>query len=151
MFQLISVTGVGKAFLAAATIFPVVGTAEEKKGEPATPHVLKEIDSNKAFENSLKTTGVTGLVHGSIPGTDMYVFVYGNPIQGGQHYSLIPKDNAMRKELEKTLRHQLVTINGKFLPQKTPQQHILLESIKVKEKWEPEVKFKYVNQPYLSL
>lgn len=107
--------------------------------------------ANNSISELLKTTGLTGLVHGSIPGSEMYVFVYGDPIRGGEHYSLIPLNDEIKAKLENIKRHQTVTITGKLLSKGTPQQHVLTEGIKVEKKWEPQVTFKYTNQPYFTL
>lgn len=151
----------GKIVLATAIGVPLAGCSPEKKEEqekkieqviPNNPHSSAgdTEEKKKEFEKLLSTNGVTGLVHGSIPRADMYVFVYGDPIQGGEHFSLIPQNDEIRSKLEKITRHQAVTINGKLLKKGTPQQHILVEAINPGTVWNPKVPFKYTKEPYFT-
>ena len=132
--------------LAALFALPVLGyTQTEDKGKVG-PHTQNAIvRKENTFENLLKTKGAKGLVHGSVPETDMYVFTDGNIF--GEHYSLIPKNNDIRMKLQKTSRHQEVTIFGKIVDKGTPQKHILVENIEPGKKWDPKVTFQYKEQP----
>lgn len=154
------ISGLKKVLVATVLAVPLAGCTENKKEEknttvqqtvPQNPHSGNDIKKTENdFEELLKTTGVKGLVHGSVPNSEMFVFVYGDPIQGGVHYSLIPSNNKIKTKLETTARHQSVIIKGELLNKGTPQQHILLEDIKRGEKWKPEVAFKYTNPKYYS-
>ncbi len=105
---------------------------------------VRSVIKNSEFEDSLKTKGAKGLIHASVPETDMFVFTAGNIF--GEHYSLIPKNNDVKTKLQNTTRHQAVTIFGTVVDKGTLQKHILVTNIEPGEKWEPKVKFGYKDQ-----
>lgn len=139
--------GLGKLAIATAASLPLLSSKETLAEKPATHPTIKNETNIKEL---LKTKGVTGLVHGSVPGSDLFVFVYGDPTRGGERFSLIPANDDIKAKLQKTSRHQSVTIKGTLQEKGTLQKHILLEDIKLGKVWNPEIKFKYTNQPYSS-
>lgn len=139
--------GFGKLAIATAASLPLLSSKETLAEKPAAPTTIKNENKN-SFEELLKTKGVTGLVHGSVPGSNLFVFIYGDPIRGGEHYSLIPANDDIKTKLQKISRHQSVTIKGTLEEKGTLQKHILLQDIKLGEAWSPKITFKYTNQPY---
>ncbi len=138
---------IGRIAFAALFALPVLGyTQDGNKDKLVTPHSQSAtVKKEDTFEALLQTKGAKGLIHGSVPETDMFVFTSGNI--SGEHYSLIPKNKDIRTKLEKTTRHQEVTIFGKAVGKGTPQKHILLENIEPGETWDPKVTFQYKDQP----
>lgn len=146
------VRGLGSLVLGTSAFLSLAGNAQEKKIESGTAPIHKnDLKTSEEFAKLLQTKGVTGLVHGNIPGAKMYVFVYDDPIAGGERYSLIPKNDDVKKKIESLSRHQVVTIFGKLSPKGTPQQHIVVDDLKAEKPWEPKVTFKYKDQPYRSV
>ncbi len=137
--------GFGKLAIATAVSLPLLNSKETLAEKPVTHPTIKDEINIKEL---LKTKGATGLVHGSVPGSDLFVFVYGDPIRGGERFSLIPANNDIKTKLQKISRHQAVTIKGTVDDKGTPQKHIVVEEIKLGEVWNPKIDFKYTSQPY---
>ncbi|MBI3308028.1 MAG: hypothetical protein HYZ79_01475, partial [Candidatus Melainabacteria bacterium] len=126
----------GKFVLATSFIIPTIGHSQETKVDKAnTPHT-ETIASKGSFEELLQTTGAKGLVHGSIPDLDMFVFTYGDLLKG-EHHSLIPKNDDVRSNLQKATRHQEIKINGQVVKKGTPQQHVSVEKVELGKAWDP--------------
>lgn len=152
------ISGAGKILVATAVALPLASCTKGNKEEgqrveqvaPTNPHDrTNSVEEKKnEFGKLLTTDGVTGLVHGSVPGSDLFVFIHGDPIRGGEHFSLIPLNDDIAAKLQKTSRHQAVTIKGTLEEKGTPQKHIVVEGIKLGEVWDPKVNFKYTNQHY---
>ena len=133
-----------KGVLATVLALPVLGYAQSESKDKQNPVPHTQTAVNKAIEikDLLQTKGAKGLVHGSVPETNMYVFVYGDPIRKSTHYSLIPANDTIKSELKKTDRNQVVTIYGDIVGKgtpETPQQHVIVKKIERGEIWEPKI------------
>lgn len=149
---------ISRVVIATAASLPLVGCWDKnkkveqvQKEEQVSPLVHPQQDSEKKdiFEELLQTKGAKGFMHGSVPGTDTFVFTYGEVLKS-EHFSLIPANDAIRAKLHETARHQAVTIHGKILSKATPQRHVLVEEIQVGDKWDPKFTFQYKEQPRIT-
>ena len=130
---------IGKVALATLFALPVLGYTQNENRGNLGPHLQDAIvKKDNTFENLLQTKGAKGLVHGSVPETDMYVFAYGDPIRS-THYSLIPANATINAELKKIARNQIVTIYGNTAGKGTPQQHVIVKKIEAGEVWNPKI------------
>ena len=127
---------ISRAVIAGLFTIPVLGYTQGGKLGPSPKDAIVKKDDT--FENLLKTKGAKGLVHGSVPETDMYVFAYGDPIRSTQ-YSLIPENDKVKAELTKIARNQIVTIYGDTVGKGTPQQHVIVKKIEAGELWNPKI------------
>lgn len=125
-------------------------TAHRKEENIIHPHVVKETKVSDNLESLLVGQGVKGLIHGSVPGMQMYVFTYGEGPRKSEHISLIPENEDIQKGLDAASRHQSLTIWGKILKKASPQRHILVSRIEKGDPWDPEVGFRSVPQSRLE-
>lgn len=96
----------------------------------------------RTMEELLKVDGAKGLIHGSIPGAELYVLTHGKSAIGAKRYALLPGGEDVREKLVATKRHQEVTIWGKLSKKDTPQEHIVVTRIDLGPQWKPEVSFR---------
>lgn len=111
------------------------------------PHRKAPVPPEKSMEEFLKGDGAKGLLHGSIPGAELYVFTHGKGAIGVKRYALLPEEEDVRKKLTATKRHQAVTIWGRLAKKDTPQEHIVVTRIDLGAQWKPEVSFRSVPAP----
>ncbi len=89
------------------------------------------VDVNEV-QKLLKTTGAEGWIHGAVESQGTYAFTFrGTDFFDYIVMSLVSTDPAMLKQLAAISRHDKVRIKGDFLPNPSPQKHILVSSIEV--------------------
>jgi len=98
-------------------------------------------DPMDEIKSKLAADGLMGLVHGADVERGLYVFSYHIPGDFFTRYnfSLLARSQAQRELLKTLQRHDRVLVKGKLGGQKTPQPHILIASIEVLEKYNPEI------------
>ncbi len=85
------------------------------------------------LERQLVTTGVEGWIHGSASAQSLYVFTYRTPgdFFDNIQMSLIALSPELVRSLGTFHRNDKVRVKGSFLPNPSPQEHILLSSIEL--------------------
>jgi hypothetical protein len=85
----------------------------------------------------LQRTGLIGSIHGSVPGSRMFVFTVREPDNFFKHqeFSLIAKDKKVLSVLNNLRRHDRICVQGRLISNPSPQKHILARSIQLEEKW----------------
>lgn len=91
------------------------------------------------IERLLTTSGVVVEVHGANPALDLFAVTYRSPRSFFDflHMSLVARDPQVIATLRGLGRHDRVRIVGSFLPNPSPQKHILAASIELVEKYTP--------------
>ena len=100
----------------------------------------------KEVEKELTTSGVDGWIHGSVESQGLYVFTYRTPGNFFDYVemSLVSYSPEMMKELGTYNRQDKVRVKGSFLPNPSPQKHILVSSIEMITQYQTP----YPTQPY---
>lgn len=95
-----------------------------------------EVDLQK-LEAALKSTGVSGRVHGAVFERGLSVWTYREPGDFFSHYEfpLITEDANVAELLKKVKRHDKVWIKGAFAKNQAPQKHIVVSELKIEESW----------------
>jgi hypothetical protein len=92
-------------------------------------------------EKKLTTTGIEGEIHGASADNSLFVFTVRAPDNFFDfvELSLIPDEVPVQRALEKLNRHDRVRIKGFFLPNKSPQKHVAVQSLEMVKKYESPV------------
>lgn len=106
----------------------------------------------KELETKLTTEGLTGWIHGKnvggeTAGAGLAVFTFRNPNDffDNVQMTLLSDDASITQTLNTLGRHDKVKIKGKFLPNPSPQKHILVSSLEVVQKFSSSVQ---ASAPY---
>ena len=81
----------------------------------------------------LASDGAVGWIHGAVNANGLYVFTYRNP-QNFFDYavmSVVTFDPNLLHQLDAVKRHDQVRLKGSFLPNPSPQKHILITSVEM--------------------
>ncbi len=89
------------------------------------------------LSEELTNTGLIGRIHGASSQSQMFVMSVREPNNFFSHreFSLLPKDRETLDTLNQVNRHDLVCIQGDFLSNPSPQQHIAVNSIQILKSW----------------
>ena len=89
------------------------------------------------LSQELETTGLIGRIHGAAPESQMFVLSVREPNNffSSREFSLLANNSATLNQFKTLNRHDGVCIQGNIIPNRSPQQHIAVDSIQVVEKW----------------
>ncbi|NET39031.1 MAG: hypothetical protein F6K19_44835 [Cyanothece sp. SIO1E1] len=89
------------------------------------------------LSQELENTGLIGRIHGAATPAQLFVMSVREPENFFNHreFSLLASDAATQTTLSQVNRHDLVCIQGNFIPNPSPQKHVAVKSIKVVEPW----------------
>jgi hypothetical protein len=89
----------------------------------------------------VQAQGLRGTVHGANIKTRAYVLSVRNPSDFFDSYelSLVPGSPDIARKLQTLNRHDGITVIGRFLPNPTPQGHILVEKLTLDKPWHPNI------------
>lgn len=106
------------------------------------PDAYQGLEMSK-LSHELNENGLIGRIHGAVAESKMYLISVREPENFFSHreFSLIAEDNSNSDLLNQAKRHDLVCIQGKILPNPSPQKHIKLDSIKILETWKQSENF----------
>ena len=92
------------------------------------------------LSQELEKTGLVGRIHGAAAPSQMFVMSVREPKNFFSHreFSLLATDQKIQKTLTSLNRHDEVCIQGQFIPNPSPQKHILIKSLKVLAPWSTE-------------
>lgn len=98
------------------------------------------IDLNE-IESKLKTTGVTGEIHGANSDSSLFVLTVRDPKDFFTNIQLplISESEEIMSKLKSTKRHQFYTIKGDFADNKAPLKHINVISIEMSKDYTSEL------------
>lgn len=121
-----------------AVIFPRVLNSNESN-EPICsyhPEVYQGLELTSLSEE-LNNTGLIGRIHGAASESQMFVISVREPNNFFSHreFSLLAREPETLEVLSQTNRHDLVCVQGKFLANPSPQQHIAIKNFQVLEPW----------------
>ena len=123
--------------IALTVIFPKVLSSNEPICR-YHPEAYQGLELRQLSEE-LTNTGLIGRIHGAASQSQMFVMSVREPNNFFSHreFSLLTNDRKNLNALTQVNRHDLVCIQGYFLPNPSPQQHITVNSIQVLEPWSP--------------
>ena len=100
------------------------------------PKAYQGLEMTK-LSHELNGNGLIGRIHGAVAESKMYLISVREPDNffGHREFSLIAEDDSSSEILNQANRHDLVCIQGKILPNPSPQKHIKLNSIRILESW----------------
>lgn len=107
--------------------------------------IYQDLDSDN-ISNELENNGLIGHIHGAVSDENLFVLSVRNPQNFFDHreFSLVADQENITHNLATLKRHDQVCIKGHFLRNPSPQKHILVEAITMKEAYN-----KVVNiEPY---
>ena len=89
------------------------------------------------LSHELEHTGLIGRVHGAASPSQLYVMSVREPKNffNYRHFSVLAKDDSIQEQLSQVKRHDRICIQGEFIPNPSPQKHILVRSLKVLDQW----------------
>lgn len=127
------------ALLICLTILTVIFPRVLKSNEPICsyhPEVYQGLEL-KTLSEELGNTGLIGRIHGAARASNMFVMSVRDPNNFFSHreFSLLARDRESLEVLEQTNRHDLLCVQGNFIANPSPQQHIAIDSIQVLESW----------------
>jgi hypothetical protein len=98
------------------------------------------IDLNEV-ESKLKTTGVTGEIHGSNTESSLFVLTVRDPKDFFTNIQLplISENADIMSKLKSTKRHQFYTVKGEFADNKAPVKHINVTSLEMSKDYTSEL------------
>jgi hypothetical protein len=90
------------------------------------------------LRDELETNGLIGSIHGAAADYNLFVLSVRNPNNFFEHqeFSLVTKNKEIANNLASLKRHDQVCLKGSFLNNSSPQKHILVESIIVKQPYD---------------
>ena len=120
-----------------AIIFPRVLSSNEPSCS-YRPEVYQGLELRQ-LSKELVNRGLIGRIHGAASQSQMFVMSVREPNNFFSHreFSLLARGRKNLNALTQVNRHDLVCIQGYFLPNPSPQQHIVVNSIQVLEPWSP--------------
>lgn len=91
----------------------------------------------KTLSKELSNTGLIGRIHGAASESKMFVMSVREPNNFFSHreFSLLAGDSESQSVLSQANRHDLLCVQGNFLANPSPQQHIAISSIQVLDSW----------------
>ena len=127
------------AFLICLTILAVIFPRVLTSNEPICsyhPEVYQGLELAQLSEE-LTNRGLIGRIHGAASPSQMFVMSVREPNNFFSHreFSLLAGDRETLDTLNQVNRHDLVCIQGNFLANPSPQQHIAVNEIQVLESW----------------
>ncbi|WP_193789869.1 hypothetical protein [Synechococcus sp. PCC 7336] len=89
------------------------------------------------MSNELQNTGLIGRVHGAAAPSQLYVMSVQEPENffNRREFSLLARNGEIQTKLSQISRHDRVCVQGSFIPNPSPQKHILVNAIQVLESW----------------
>lgn len=107
-----------------------------------------EIDYAK-LEESLKTTGLVGEIHGSVNPLGLYVFTYRTPGNFFEHaeFPMITADATVKTQLQELQRHDKVRLFGAYAGIDAPQRHIKVTKLEKTYDYVPPVEIPIYTYP----
>ena len=127
------------ALLVCLTIFTVIFPRVLSSNEPICsyhPEAYQGLELTQLAEE-LSNTGLIGRIHGAASESQMFLMSVREPSNFFSHreFSLLASDRETSEILNQANRHDLVCVQGNFLSNPSPQQHITVNSIQVLEPW----------------
>ncbi|ELS02068.1 hypothetical protein Xen7305DRAFT_00017790 [Xenococcus sp. PCC 7305] len=127
------------ALLICLTILAVIFPRILKSNEPICSYhseVYQGLEL-QALSEELGNTGLIGRIHGAARASNMFVMSVREPNNFFSHreFSLLARDRESLKILEQVNRHDLLCVQGNFIANPSPQQHIAISSIQVLNSW----------------
>ncbi|MGK7896144.1 MAG: hypothetical protein AB4372_21660 [Xenococcus sp. (in: cyanobacteria)] len=135
------------ALLICLTILAVISPRVLNSNESNEPICSYHPEAYQGLEltnlsEELNNTGLIGRIHGAASESQMFVLSVREPNNFFSHreFSLLASDHAAPdrenlKILDQANRHDLVCIQGNFISNPSPQQHITVRAIQVLESW----------------
>ena len=127
------------AFLVCLTISIIIFPRILKSNEPLcsyNPEVYQGLEL-PALSEELGNTGLIGRIHGAASESGMFVLSVREPNNFFSHreFSLLARDRDSLNVLNQANRHDLLCVQGNFLANPSPQQHIAISSVQILDPW----------------
>jgi hypothetical protein len=92
------------------------------------------------IQAQLAGAGCDGWIHGSVSDRNLYVFTYRTPGNFFDYIemSLVSFDPAILRQLANFSRNDEVLVKGKFMDNPSPQKHIMVSSVSMVKKFQPD-------------
>jgi hypothetical protein len=103
-------------------------------------------DLGAVVGDQLASGGLEGWIHGAVAEQGLYVLTYRTPGKFFEYIqlSLVPKDDAVAKQLAGFKRHDKVRVEGSYMHNTSQQKHILVASVELVKVYENP----YAVKPY---